>query len=282
MKLDIRAASDYPITDLLYDLNLAFEGYLVPVRFSLHQFQAMLHRDSIDLSSSRILLANDRPIGIALIARRGWSSRLAAMGIAKGMRGKGAGTWFMQQLTQESLERGEREMTLEVIEQNLVAVRLYENMGFQVVRRLVGLIHKQGQLKPKIELQEIDPREMGQLVMQYGLPNLPWQLSGETVAVLHPPACAYKNEQAYIAISNPCASDVVIHCLLVEPCARGKGLAVDMLTHVMAKHPGRTWHVPALLPEEFGGIFERAGFQREEISQWQMRLSYLETESAVG
>jgi len=173
-------------------------------------------------------------------------------------------------------------MTLEVIEQNSVAVRLYENMGFQVVRRLVGLIHKQGQLQPKIELQEIDPREMGQLVMQYGLPNLPWQLSGETVAVLHPPACAYKNEQAYIAISNPCASDVVIHSLLVEPCARGKGLAVDMLTHVMAKHPGRTWHVPALLPEEFGGIFERAGFQREEISQWQMRLNHLETESAVG
>ncbi|MBK9924913.1 MAG: GNAT family N-acetyltransferase [Anaerolineales bacterium] len=277
MNLDIRAASDYPMADLLYDLNLAFEGYLVPVRFSLQQFQTMLHRDSIDLPSSRILLANDRPVGIALIARRGWSSRLAAMGIAKEMRGQRAGTWFMEQLIQESLERGEREMTLEVIEQNTAAVRLYKNMGFRIVRRLVGLVHEEKHSQPRVKLQEIDPREMGQLVMQYGLPDLPWQLSGETVAVLHPPACAYKNENAYIAISNPCASDVVIHSLLVEPRARGKGLALDILTHVMAKHPGRKWHVPAICPEEFGGMFERAGFQREAISQWQMRLNHLET-----
>jgi hypothetical protein len=30
--------------------------------------------------------------------------------------------------------------------------------------------------------------------------------------------------------------------------------------------------MPAILPEEFGKVFERAGFEREELSQWQMKL----------
>jgi hypothetical protein len=33
------------------------------------------------------------------------------------------------------------------------------------------------------------------------------------------------------------------------------------------------FNVPALCPEEFGNVFERAGFKREELSQWQMRLT---------
>jgi len=59
---------------------------------------------------------------------------------------------------------------------------------------------------------------------------------------------------------------------LVEPEARGNHLGVDMLKSVIANHAGKTWHVPAIFPEEFGKIFERAGFEREELSQWQMRL----------
>jgi GNAT superfamily N-acetyltransferase len=113
---------------------------------------------------------------------------------------------------------------------------------------------------------------MGRLILQYGLPDLPWQLSGETIALLNPPARAYKNGGAYIAISNPDVEHVVIWSLLVEPDARGEGLAVNMLNQILANHKGKTWHVPAIWPEEFGIIFERAGFQREDLSQWQMRL----------
>jgi hypothetical protein len=41
----------------------------------------------------------------------------------------------------------------------------------------------------------------------------------------------------------------------------------------MAHHAGKTWHVPAIFPEEFGNVFERAGFEKENLSQWQMKLS---------
>jgi GNAT superfamily N-acetyltransferase len=86
------------------------------------------------------------------------------------------------------------------------------------------------------------------------------------------PACAYRKGQAYIALSSVEVEHVAIWSLLVEPGARGNGLGTDMLKCVVANHAGKTWHVPALLPEEFGKVFERAGFEREELSQWQMRL----------
>jgi ribosomal protein S18 acetylase RimI-like enzyme len=274
MHLDIKPASDYPTPDLVQYLNLGFEDYLVPIHFSPAQFLTMLRKDGIDLTASRVLLADDEPAGLALIARRGWTSRLAAMGISKAQRGKRLGSWFMEQIICDARERGDHAMVLEVIEQNEAAVRLYQKQGFEIIRRLIGFKHETRasasngpQIKP---LQEIDLREMGCLIVQYGMPDLPWQLSGETIALLNPPARAYQNSSAYIAVSDLTVEHVVIWSLLVDPDARGKGLAVQMLETMMTIHRGKTWHVPAIWPEEFSGVFEQAGFQREELSQWQM------------
>ena len=273
MKLDINPASNYPLPDLTDFLNLSFENYLVPIQFNISQFVTMLRKDSIDLDSSRVLLIDDEPSGIALIARRGWTSRLAAMGIFRQMRGKGAGSWFMERLIQEANQRNDREMVLEVIEQNGPAVQLYQILGFQTVRRLVGFIHKDETANNGMgSLQEIDLREAGLLIVQHGLPDLPWQLSGETIAHMNPPVRAYCKGRAYAVISNPEAEHVVIWSLLVDPNARGNGLGVDILKSLAAKHPGKIWHVPAILPEELGQVYEKAGFEKEKLSQWQMKI----------
>lgn len=273
MDFDSLPASNYSLPDLVQFVNRGFEAYFVPIEFNLAAFLNMLRKDGIDLTVSRVLIVDDRPCGIALIARRGWASRLAAMGIAQEARGKGAGSWFMNELIGEACQRNDHEMVLEVIEQNEPAVKLYQKSGFQVVRRLIGLIRKEAVENGKNDLQEIDLREMGSLVSEHGLQDLPWQLSGETIAQLNPPACAYRKGQAYLAVSNPREEHVVIWSLLVEPEARGQGLGTDMLKNVVAEYAGKTWHVPAILPEEFGKVFERAGFEREDLSQWQMKLS---------
>jgi len=275
MKFDSISASESTLPDLVKLLNLGFENYLVPIQFSLPQFLTMVRKDSIDLTTSRILLANDEPSGIALIARRGWTSRLAAMGISQQMRGKGAGSWFMEKLVQESRQRNDHEMVLEVIEQNEPAVLLYQKFGFQSVRRLVGFVFKNEAQNSIESLQEIDLREAGRLIALHGLADLPWQLSGETIAHLNPPARAYCKAQAYAVISNPDAEHIVIWFLLVEPDARGNELGLNILKNLTAMHAGKTWHVPAILPEELGSTYEKAGFEKEKISQWQMRLSLI-------
>jgi ribosomal protein S18 acetylase RimI-like enzyme len=275
MDFDTAPASNFPLPDLVKFLNQGFEGYLVPIQFNTETFLNMLRKDGIDLAVSRLLIWEDHPCGIALIARRGWISRLAAMGIAKETRGKGAGSWFMDELINEACRRADHEMVLEVIEQNEPALKLYQNSGFQTVRRLIGFTHrgKDAEDEEKSDLQEIDLRELGRLVSQYGLSDLPWQLSGESIAQMNPPARAYRKGQAYVAISNPDAEHVAIWSLLVEREARGHGFGTELLKSVIAKHEGRIWHVPAIFPEEFEKIFARAGFEREKLSQWQMKLS---------
>jgi ribosomal protein S18 acetylase RimI-like enzyme len=275
MHFVIQPASSYTVSDLVTTLNSGFEDYFIPIQFTNSMFLNMLHKDGIDLSVSHVLLADNKPSGIALIAPRGARrvSRLAAMGIAKEIRGKGAGSWFMKELIDQACKRGDREMVLEVIEQNEPAVRLYRKYGFESLRRLVGYTCKSRDSTEdeKGDLQQIDLREMSQLISQYGLPDLPWQLSGESIVQMNPPAHAYHREQTYIVISNPEAEHVVIWSLLVEPQARGHGLASEMLKRVLAIYTGKTWHVPALCPEELGKVFERAGFEKETLSQWQMK-----------
>jgi GNAT superfamily N-acetyltransferase len=281
MKFDSRPASDSPLPDLVKLLNLGFENYLVPIQFSLSQFLTMVRKDSIDLTSSCILLADGEPSGVALIARRGWTSRLAAMGISQQMRGKGAGSWFMEKLIDEALERGDHEMVLEVIEQNEAAVRLYQKYGFQTMRRLVGFTRTDGMETSTADLQEIDLRTAGSLISQHGSPDLPWQLSAETIAHLNPPARAYRKGQSYAVISNPDAEQVVIWSLLVEKDARGNELGVEMLNSIATKHAGKTWRVPAILPEELGKTYEKAGFEKEHLSQWQMSLTLIPSPSTI-
>jgi len=272
MDFDTVPASNFPLADLVQFLNQGFEDYFVPIQFNTLTFLHMLRKDGIDLTTSQVLIVDDQPCGIGLIARRGWTSRLAAMGIAKPMRGKGAGSWFMNELSKEARQREDREMVLEVIEQNESAVKLYQKSGFEIVRRLVGFTHD-GKEEKKGELHGMDLQEMGKLILQHGLPDLPWQLSGESIAQMNPPACGYRYRQAYLVISNPEVQHVAIWSLLVDPPARGHGLGADMLKSAIAQHPGKTWHVPAVFPEEFGRVFERAGFERDKLSQWQMKLN---------
>jgi ribosomal protein S18 acetylase RimI-like enzyme len=182
----------------------------------------------------------------------------------------------MRQLVEDACERGEHEMVLEVIEQNQPAVALYKRSGFEIVRRLVGFERSatSGDFAAKVGdfgLQEIDIRSVSNLISSCGLPDLPWQLSGESIVQTNPPAVAYQSGPAYAVISNPTAEHIVVWSVLVEPEARGKNLGVQMLKAVMAEHPGKTWHVPAILPEEFTKLFERAGFVKEDLSQWQMK-----------
>ncbi len=271
MSFETSPASNYSLSDLLSILNRGFEEYLVPIQFNMIAFTNLLRKDSIDLMTSKVLTVDGQPCGIALLARRGWTTRLAAMGLAKQMRGKGAGTWFLNELIEEAGERGEREMVLEVIEQNEPAVNLYRKHGFESMRRLIGCTRTNAEETGDADLQEIDLREMGRLVSRYGLPDLPWQLSGESIAQMNPPARAYRFGPACIAVSNPDMGQVVIWSLLVEEHARGKGLGTEMLKAVIAHHPGKRWQMPAILPEELWKSFERAGFEKENVSQWQMK-----------
>jgi hypothetical protein len=164
-------------------------------------------------------------------------------------------------------------MVLEVIEQNEPAVRLYEALGFQRVRRLVGFsLPASAPLDPGSEdsgMQEVDVRLVAAQVGTQGPLDLPWQLSGETLAQLGPPHRGFRQEEAWLALTDPAAPTVGIRAIVAMDLERQ---GARILRAVRAKFPGKEWRVGALWPEELAGVFLGAGFSRTPLSQWQMEL----------
>jgi GNAT superfamily N-acetyltransferase len=163
-------------------------------------------------------------------------------------------------------------MVLEVIEQNAPGVRLYESCGFKTRRRLLSYEGTFPQNELATPLQPVDIREAARWVTVHGLVDLPWQLSGESLAQSGPPNAAWQLDQAYIVISNPEAEQVAIRSLIVLPESRGQGQASRLVKGMLSRFPDKKWVIPALCPEEVGGLFEKTGFQRGELSQLQMQV----------
>ena len=270
--LSLKPANEFTIPQLADLMTRSFEGYFVPVNITDVILLTMLRRDGVDLTASRVIMKDDEPSGLALIARRGWTSRLAAMGIVSTARNGGTGTWAMQQLIAEAQARGEKEMLLEVIEQNTAGVKLYEKVGFTKIRRLVGYRLENPPVESEEELEEVNIREVARMVSYHGLKDLPWQLSGPTIAHHTPPSRAYRLNDAYCLISNPEATDVSISSVLVKARSRGAGLSAVLMRALFARFPNKVWHVSPIFPEEMGVIFEQVGMTRETLSQWQMSL----------
>lgn len=273
MTFSTQPASEYSLLEIAELTTRGFEGYFVPIHITEWTLLRIIRQDSVDLSSSSVVLTDGLPAGLALIARRGWVSRVAAMGIVAERRGKGAGKFLMGALIEAARQRGERALVLEVIEQNLPAVRLYENSGFGKVRRLLSFSRAgDPPAGSATGLEEIDIRDMARAISMYGLPDLPWQASAETIAQHTPPARAFRLGQAYAMISDPGPEQIAFYSLLVEPAGRGRGQGRAIVQAVLAAFAGKAWQVPAFLPEEVGIVFQKAGFQRGPLAQWQMRL----------
>lgn len=273
MDLGLQPLLEYDLKDTVALLNNGFTDYFVNIQFSIATFLHMVMQDGIDVNSSRVVLGDGNAVGIALIARRGWSSRLAAMAIVPEARGKGVGRWFLPQLLAESRARGERRMVLEVIEQNMAGVRLYQSGGFQIQRRLVGYNASQNLAGTKAVLEEVDIHDVAGLVTTHGLPDLPWQISGESMASIAPPHRAFRLNSAYAIISDPSAPVIAICSIIVQPKARRSGQATRLLQALAAAYPQRQWKVLMVCPEEIGGLFEKAGFAREQLAQFQMAVA---------
>jgi len=225
LALSLKPAIEFSVPQLADLLTRGFEGYFIPIHITEATLLDMLRRDGVDLTASRIILRNDEPVGLALIARRGWTSRLAAMGIISGARNGGAGTFAMETLIEETRMRGDKELVLEVIAQNEAGVKLYQRVGFEIVRNLFGYKIENPPSDSKEELREIDIRDIARQVTYHGLKDLPWQLAGATLSNHVPPARAFRLNDAYCLISDPGVEHISIFSVLVKARSRGAGLS---------------------------------------------------------
>jgi GNAT superfamily N-acetyltransferase len=271
-----RPVADCTSEEVVAALGRGFEGYLVPLRFTAQAYERRFRAENLDPFASRVYERDGAPVGVMLIARRGWTSRVAAMGFAPEVRGQGLGRRFLQEAIEEARERRDRAMLLEVFEQNPPALALYTKLGFRTIRRLIGWKREPGPVEGGTGeiLTEIDPLDFGRLVSREGEKDLPWALQPETLAAATLPARAYSlGGRAYALVADPMAEKITLTALLVPQAHRRQGWGSRLVRALTTAFSDRPWSVSPVVPEDLvGDFFTKLGWGGWEISQWEMRL----------
>jgi GNAT superfamily N-acetyltransferase len=271
MALTFPSLLEFGLEEAAAVMTRGFADYFVTIRADAATLAAFARVDGVDLAASRVAVRDGTAVAGALVARRGWSSRLAGMSVVPEARGTGVGRALVERLLEEARGRGERRMELEVIEQNAPAVRLYESAGFERRRRLVGALGRPpaGPVVPS-ELTEADPRILAAAVAAHGWPDLPWQVSAESLAHAGPPTEAWRLGPAWALVALPAPETLLLRAVVTEASARRQGHGRALLQALMARHPGREWRASALFPEEIEPFFAASGLVRSPLTQWQM------------
>lgn len=163
MTAALAPASEFDLGTLAAVFTAGYEGYVVPMHVDEAALRFMVDAWDIDLGRSRVALADGLPVGLAFLAVRGDSAWIGGVGVARPSRGLGIGRALMEAVLSEA----PRPVQLEVIEQNAPARRLYETLGFEVVRTL-----EVWSLTAEVPVAAVrtvdDPQPLGQA-------SLPWQ-----------------------------------------------------------------------------------------------------------
>src|SRR5215218_11113070 len=257
-------------------LTRSFEGYVVPVNVSPEAYERRFRPENVDPFASYVFFRETRPVAVVLVARRGWTSRIAAMAVAPGVRGKGLGKHIMQGVIDEAVERGDRSGVLEVFEHNTPAVKLYEGLGFRPARRLVGYHHDPGGAASDVTdtLCALDPLDFARVVAREGEPGLPWMLAAETLSGAVSPAQAFHlDHSAYALIGDPEANVIPLTAFIVPRSHRRNGWGTRLMQALFASYPDKAWSIPQIVPEELAPtFFTRCGWTLMDTNQLEMVL----------
>jgi ribosomal protein S18 acetylase RimI-like enzyme len=275
-----RPVADCTAVEVADAVTRSFEGYLVPLRFTPEAYERRFRAENLDPYASRLYFREGSLAGVMLVSRRGWTRRISAMGFVPAARKQGLGRWALGEVIAEARSQGERAVVLEVIEQNTPAVALYDKVGFVTQRRLVGYRLGSNRWAPVMgsasadTLVEIDPLELARVVAREGEPDLPWMLAAETLSAAAPPARAYRlDDRAFVLLSDPAAERLSVAALVVPRAHRRQGWGARLLHALAAAFPGRPILISPIVPEDLApGFFARLGWERQELSQLEMRL----------
>jgi ribosomal protein S18 acetylase RimI-like enzyme len=257
-------------------LTRSFEGYVMPVDVSPRGYEYRFRPENVDPFASYVYFRQTRPVAVVLVARRGWTSRVAAMAVAPEARGRGVGRRIMRVAIRETAARGDRSMLLEVFEHNTPAVNLYTGLGFKSTRRLVGYQRGAGGATPGSAdtLSDLDPLDFARIVAREGEADLPWMLAAETLSGAVSPTRAYHLDQrAYALIGDPDANAIPLTALVVPRVHRRNGWGTRLMHALFAAFPDRAWSIPQIVPEGLApAFFARCGWDLQDTKQLEMVL----------
>jgi ribosomal protein S18 acetylase RimI-like enzyme len=178
--VDVRPASSLPLAELAALFNAGYEGYVIPFRLDEPALRWMITVFDIDRDASLVAFDDGEPVGFANLALRGDKAWVGGVGVVTKARRRGIGETLMHALHVEATARGVTEVWLEVIEQNDAAFRLYDKLGYEVVREVE--VWSLPAAPPHGSAQEVDAQRARARVRELRRSREPWQRADATLA----------------------------------------------------------------------------------------------------
>ncbi len=261
------------IAQVMVALERGYEGYAVPVRFTVEALLRRIRSEHIDLTQSYLFLDEaGEACGGMLIARRGRNARIAALGVAPRTRGSGIGRRAVELALADARTRGDRCVILEVLSANTGAQRLYQRCGFVERRTLVGY---ERPAQPSSDLPnaaiECKPqRVLGDLLSFYPQ-DVSWQIAPEGFAGSVPPVQAFRSAAGAVALVEPAGAAMRLLAFAVPPGQRRQGNGRRFMLSLADRFAGMPWTIPAMVPETLAAPFLAAtGWRRTALTQIEM------------
>lgn len=134
--IQLYSATHIPLPDFTHALNAAYADYYVPLDMTVQQLRSRIQQDAIQLEHSVVALQDGEPVAVGMMARRGVQAWIGGVGVLPSHRRQGIGLRLMQALLANARQIGVQEVMLECITQNAAAYALYNQLGFETLRRL--------------------------------------------------------------------------------------------------------------------------------------------------
>lgn len=138
--MEIKTLENTELSDLLSTLNLAYQDYSLPIHMTDQQLRRKMIAENIDLNYSLGAFEESELVGFALHGHDELDGRRvlynASTGIIPDFRGRGLTGQFYDQIKGRLKEEHFDRCQLEVLSNNLSAIRAYEKAGYERVREL--------------------------------------------------------------------------------------------------------------------------------------------------
>lgn len=139
--------SELPIRDVSELWNQSFEGYIVNASMPLDRFIARIGNDGLSMEESLACYVDNAAAGIVMNSFREQEgvkiARNSGTAIAPDFRGKGLGKSMMEKNSELYEKLGVHRAYLEAISTNTPAIRLYQNVGYEIIDRLLIMSNEQ-------------------------------------------------------------------------------------------------------------------------------------------
>ncbi len=263
--------------------QIGFSDYIIKIKISKDDFlKRFFGPEGNHLEYSFVALDQEKPIGLILGGIKNYEGvktlRCGALCIHPDYRGKGVSKKLFDLHRQVAVDTECRQMFLEVIVGNDRAIKFYRNLGYNKIYDIKYYSYKdtsnlQGEIEDSIDIQKINFEAMANLAVKLEDTHINWQndldYMKELKGLTH--YGIYKNSELIGALTMSPNGNIFFIWTKLE--YRHRGIARNLIINAINDLKLKNLSISFPNNANIEGFINHIGFQRDEISQYEMYLT---------